>query len=142
MKTISSNFASEFSRRLRKLLADNDVNGVRLAEVCKVNKSTAYDWINGKGFPKNDKLEVIATFFNVSTDYLLGKDGSGEENYQVPEQIETYQEAIDFLSSLNLLRAYGGLDVNSKSEEDIINLARTIHSVLKMQGAFKKWEKY
>ena len=55
MKTIASNFAMEFSRRLRLLLSKNDINGVKLAELCGVNKSTAYDWINGVGFPKNDK---------------------------------------------------------------------------------------
>lgn len=31
------------------------------------------DWKNGKSSPSNKDLEIIAEFFGVSTDYLLGK---------------------------------------------------------------------
>jgi transcriptional regulator with XRE-family HTH domain len=135
MKTIASNFAMEFSRRLRLLLSKNDINGVKLAELCGVNKSTAYDWINGVGFPKNDKLEIISRYFGVSINYLLGKDEEKEDDkqYTIPESINTFEEARDFLKSLNLY-AYGGIDLNQKSENDIITLARTILSTLQIQG--------
>ena len=59
----------------------------------------------------------------VSINYLLGKDEEKEDDkqYTIPESINTFEEARDFLKSLNLY-AYGGIDLNQKSESDIITL--------------------
>ena len=134
MKTIASNFALDFSRRLRQLLSQKDINGVKLAEICSVNKSTSYGWINGTGFPKNDKLQIIADYFGVSINFLLGKDdeqAQTAENHVLPFKIDTFDEAKLFLQNLNL---YSFKDVNleSKSEKDILELARTLHVILMM----------
>lgn len=126
MKTIAGNFALEFSRRLRSLLSANNINGVKLAEICSVNKTTAYDWINGNGFPKNDKLEIIANYFNVTINYLIGKD---EElsfiKCQLPEEIETIEDAKVFLKSLNLYN-FADIDLTNKSDDLILTIARGI----------------
>ena len=131
MKTIAGNFALEFSRRLRSLLSQKDINGVKLAEICSVNKSTAYGWINGEGFPKNDKLQIIADYFGVSVNYLLGKDEDTRESncFTFPISINTLEEAKSFLKLLNLYDCKE-IALYNKSEEDIINLAKTLHFIL------------
>lgn len=138
MKQVSSNFTTIFTRRLKKLLVDNNVSVLKIAELCNVNKSTAYYWLQGKCFPNDERLELIAKFFGVSKDYLLGKTDTQQVNkesqdYSIPDSINTFEEARDFLKSLNLY-AYGGIDLNQKSESDIITLARTILSTLQIQG--------
>ena len=127
----------QFSTNLKNIMEKQKITQAKISRDLGLHKSSVSQWVNGENFPNQEKLKMLADYLGATTDELMGYNIDQSE-YQVPEQIETYQEAIDFLSSLNLLRAYGGLDVNSKSEEDIINLARTIHSVLKMQGAFKK----
>lgn len=134
MKTIASNFALEFSRRLRSLLSQKDINGVKLAEICSVNKSTSYDWINGKGFPKNDKLQIIADYFGVSINFLLGRDeddSKTEESHILPDKVDTLDQAKNFLNNLNLY-SFQDIKLLAKSDKDIIELARTLHVILTM----------
>lgn len=132
----------KFSNNLKKYMYDQDISGAKMARDLGINKSSVSQWMNGINFPSPDTLTKVATYLGVTIDELYGNDsdieeGLNVENYQVPSYIETYDEAVDFLKSLNLLRAYGGLDVNQKTEEEVLNLARTIHSVLKMQGVIK-----
>ena len=136
MKQVSSNFTTTFTRRLKKLLSDQDVSVMKLAELCSVNKSTAYYWLQGKCFPNDERLNTIAKYFGVSKEYLIGKEDLSpkkEEERTIPDSIDTFEEAREFLKSLNLY-AYGGIDLNQKSESDIITLARTILSTLQIQG--------
>lgn len=135
MKTIASNFALEFSRRLRNLLSQKDINGVKLAEICNVNKSTSYDWINGKGFPKNDKLQIIADYFGVSINYLLGIEEESDitQNHILPDKIDTIDQAKNFLNNLNLY-SFQDIKLSSKSDKDILELARTLHVILTMSS--------
>lgn len=50
-----------------------DAKGYKDADVARgtgITKSTFSDWKNGRSSPKQDKLQKIADFFGVSTDYL------------------------------------------------------------------------
>lgn len=52
-----------------------DAKGYKDSDIAKntgITKSTFSDWKSGRSNPKNDKLQKIADYFNVSTDYLTG----------------------------------------------------------------------
>lgn len=59
-----------------------DEMGIKDADVARganITKSTFTDWKNGRSEPKNDKLQKIADFFNVSLNYLMtGKEENDE----------------------------------------------------------------
>lgn len=58
-----------------ELCKKNNVTPYRVAKETKIATSTLSDWKSGKSTPKQDKLKLIADFFNVSVDYLMtGKD--------------------------------------------------------------------
>lgn len=62
-----------------------DKNGIKPYKVGKetgIATSTLSDWKNGKSRPKQDKLKLIADYFNVSVDYLM----TGEETRFAVEQ--------------------------------------------------------
>ena len=120
--------ALAFRRTLKELMQKNGVTGVQLAEVVGVNKSTISDWLNGRYLPSGLKIPKIAKYFHVSVSYLVGKETTP---YEIPETITNLKEAIDFLNYLNILRGY---DTKQKTEEEWINLALTIHTILKMNG--------
>lgn len=63
---------SMFGRRLRTLLEEHDMEGKDFAKAMHVQPPTVSNWMNGNRFPKEDVLLNIASFFNVTTDYLLG----------------------------------------------------------------------
>lgn len=125
--------------RLRELRNEKKLSLRELAQELNMSFVTIGQYETGKRQPDNETLVKLATYFSVSVDYLLGRTNDRnmakiEEEYIPPRSIETYDQAVAFLKSLNLLRAYGGVDLNQKTEEQIITLARTIHGVLKMQG--------
>ena len=64
---------SEFKYRLRDLREKEGISGAKLGEILEVGKSTVSMWENGKNYPTASMLQKIAKYFNVSTDYLLGK---------------------------------------------------------------------
>lgn len=132
------NEQKKFYKRLQKVLAEKNIMGRELAKVCGVTEGSVSKWLHGESVPRQDKLEIITNYLQVSADYLLGKTDTQQVNkesqdYSIPDSINTFEEARDFLKSLNLY-AYGGIDLNQKSESDIITLARTILSTLQIQG--------
>lgn len=120
--------AITFRRTVKELMQKNNVTGVQLAEVVGVNKSTISEWLNGKYLPSGIRIVKIAKHFHVSVSYLIGKDTTP---YETPATITTIDEAIDFLNHFNILK---GMDVNQKTDEEWINLAVSIHVILKMNG--------
>lgn len=62
-----------FSKRLKDLMGNNGVTQDMLAQVLDVKRQTISLYINGASAPPLEKFVDIANYFNVSTDYLLGK---------------------------------------------------------------------
>ena len=60
-----------------------DSRGLKDSDVVKatgITKSTFSDWKSGRSNPKNDKLQKIANYFDVSIDYLMtGEDSTKTE---------------------------------------------------------------
>lgn len=73
-----------FKERLAKLMNEFNINQLGLAKELGVTQSTLSRNINGIHRPKAEIIEKIANFFNVSTDYLLGK--SDERTPSTPKQ--------------------------------------------------------
>ena len=62
-----------FKNRLKELRQSKKMTLEELANEIGTTKSTISRYENGMRQPKQDILEAIADFFNVSTDYLLGR---------------------------------------------------------------------
>lgn len=73
--------------------------GVRVADVAKatgIRTGVFSDWKMGRYTPKQDKLKLIAEYFGVSVDYLLGVQSSGQGGYYTdPETAEAAQEMFE-----------------------------------------------
>lgn len=61
-----------FYNRLSNLCHENGTNVTQLLKELKLSTSKGTAWKNGS-IPNGDILAKIADYFNVSTDYLLGK---------------------------------------------------------------------
>lgn len=67
---------NELSSTLKKLLSDNKLTARQLAKESGLSISTISDVLNGRS-PSLKNLQLLATFFNVSLDYLVhGSDSS------------------------------------------------------------------
>lgn len=56
-----------------------------------MSKNYLYKW--KKSVPSSDKLAMVADYFNVSTDYLLGREGSNENPSidDIVDNLRSYQ---------------------------------------------------
>lgn len=63
-----------FACRVKYLRQSYELNQVQLAEKLGVKKQSISNWENDNIMPSVEMLEKIADFFEVSTDYLLGRD--------------------------------------------------------------------
>ena len=66
-------------QRLKQLRKENGITAKQLAEKLQVSESTISLYENGKREPDFKMLLNIADYFNVSVDYLLGKDEQKEK---------------------------------------------------------------
>lgn len=57
---------------VKKLADKQKISIVELEERLNFSKNSLYAWKRSK--PSIDKLEAVANFFNVTTDYLLGRE--------------------------------------------------------------------
>ncbi len=60
------------SIRLNKLLTENKVTMYRLAKDFHCSKATITNWCYGLTEPRATEVARLATYFKVSSDYLLG----------------------------------------------------------------------
>lgn len=83
-----------FSMRLKALRESKEISQHVLAEFLHYSQQSIAKWENGESTPPADVLVFIATYFNVSIDYLLGQD------LLVKEQYGDYATAKDLVMRL------------------------------------------
>lgn len=64
---------SVFAQRLKQLRRRRGISQRVLSELCGLSKSAVQLYEHGR-IPSAGSLIALADFFNVSTDYLLGRD--------------------------------------------------------------------
>ena len=89
-----------FEQRIRFLRQSRELNQVQLAEKLGVTKQSVSNWENDNIVPSVDMLEKIADFFNVSTDYLLGRDHKEWESDTVLDVTGLTQRQIEHIRQL------------------------------------------
>lgn len=84
----------DISERLKELRTKRGCSQSELAKALHVSKSTISMIEAGARKPSIEVLEMIADYFNVDIDYLLGKE-SGSTYYLDPEAAEMAQALFD-----------------------------------------------
>ena len=67
-----------FSINLRRLMDQKGVSRQDLSKVLGVSYFTISDWVNGKKYPRMDKVEMLATYFGVLKSELIEEKGINE----------------------------------------------------------------
>ena len=70
----------EFDRKtlannIKELRKNRKLNQVELAKQLNVSQQTVGAWETGRAIPGSDTLDMLANYFGVTTDYLLGRNG-------------------------------------------------------------------
>ena len=91
-----------FADRVKYLRQSRELNQVQFAQKMGVTKQSVSNWENDNIMPSVEKKKKIADFFNVTADYLLGREDchySGVQCLDVtgltPAQIEHIRQIVD-----------------------------------------------
>mgnify|MGYP002621953246 CR=1 FL=1 len=102
-KNFSNNLEGmSFSNRLKDLRMARQISQKDFAKRLGVSQQTVASWEVGRTEPANDSLKDIADYFNVSTDYLLGRDNFNQNTSLSNEE-------------KNLLRGFDSLTADGKN---------------------------
>ena len=78
-ESFPGDFKESFINRLDSLLVERRTSIYYVAKELDFSKSIYYDWKKGS-MPSVEKLVLLADYFGVSTDYLLGLSGGLVQN--------------------------------------------------------------
>lgn len=110
-----------FGNILKKIRQENNMTQDELAKKIDTSRSNIANYENGKNMPSIDILEKIASLFNCTTDYLLGKTDirNIEEDFRFAYHKETeglsedeIKEALEFYKLVKNRK-------NNKNREEI-----------------------
>lgn len=94
-----------FRIRLKELREHFKYSQAVLAEKIGVSQSAVGMWESGRNMPESAKLEALATLFEVSTDYLLGRDMAADAQKEKPvpkdELTDDERELLRLFRQLN-----------------------------------------
>lgn len=62
----------EFKLRLKELRIEKGVTQAEIAKILHMSKMAISHWEKGNSEPSIDQLKILATYFGVSVDYLVG----------------------------------------------------------------------
>lgn len=110
-----------------KLLQEFNVTPYKVSKETGVSQSTLSDWKRGISTPKQDKLQKIADYFNVSLEYLMtGEEKEGGETYYLND--ETRKVAQDIFENKELRMLF---DAARDAEPEDLEAVHTMLLALK-----------
>ena len=78
MSSIKLNTGEKFlktivAERIKELMSEKLLNQVKLADQLGIDQSTISYWLSGKKLPSIASLWMLADYFDVDIDYLVGR---------------------------------------------------------------------
>ena len=98
--------------RLRELRNVRKLSQKDFAKALNVAQQTVASWERGRTEPSNTALREIAEYFNVSTDYLLGRDSSSVLLSKKQSKILCVFDGLNDEGQNTLLNVLGSLEVS------------------------------
>lgn len=87
----------ELGKRLKQLRKQREIRQTDLAEYLKCSPGTVSNYENDTHFPDPETLSMLADFYGVSTDYLLGRSMRNDKVVSVDQSILGFYTVGDLL---------------------------------------------
>ena len=100
------------SNNLKRYLRINKVSRTQLSENLGISYSTISDWVNGKSYPRIDKIEMMTNYFGINKSDLV-------ENKANQKEIDIANMVNDRMDNLNSNQAlmYSGEPMDEVTKE-------------------------
>ncbi|WJE51188.1 helix-turn-helix transcriptional regulator [Bacillus cereus] len=80
--------------RLKELIDSRGINQQQLADAIGLSHVSIYYYVEGKKSPGTKTLKKIANYFNVTTDYLLGRSDDEDLNEMLDVKFKEMKERL------------------------------------------------
>ena len=105
-----------FAKNLKKYM---QLNGKTRNEVCQalgIKYTTFTDWVNGKKYPRMDKIEMLANYFGIKKSDLIEDNDSFlielVEDSNTDERLLAYERNIAITNLINEIKEMNTSDIN------------------------------
>lgn len=105
-----------FAKNLKKYM---QLNGKTRNEVCQalgLKYTTFTDWVNGKKYPRMDKIEMLANYFGIKKSDLIEDNDSFlielVEDSNKDERLIAYERNIAITNLINEIKEMNTSDIN------------------------------
>lgn len=112
-----------FKKIIKKLRTEKGLTQIELAEILKYGRTAISNYESGRSHPSFQDLERIANYFNVSTDYLLGR--TNDPTTRIMEKEELPKELKDIgIEYLEVFKEAKSSDITPEDISEIINIIK------------------
>lgn len=106
------------SERLRQIMSIRGVKQVDVIQSTKITKGALSSYITGRYTPKQDKIYILAKYFDVSEAWLMGYDVPMDRKAAAPATVQVDLEREELLRNYDLL--------NDEGKENLLNQSRIL----------------
>ena len=123
--------------KVAKLLKDRmdqmKLSADQVAEACGVNRATVYRWLNGEiDNMKRSNIASLAKILQLDPALIVGD--LDEDAYEYPiilPEFKTAQEAIKFILEVPMVAQFGGYNLKSMSDQELIDMANLVAQLIR-----------
>ena len=83
-----------FARNLQNLMDSSGRSRRDISEALGISYFTVSDWVNGKKYPRMDKVELLANYFGVLKSDLIEEKGNSKTLPSKKEEISEGERAL------------------------------------------------
>ena len=88
-----------------ELLKERGLKPIDVSRATGISSSTLTDWKMGRSVPKRDKMQKIATFLNVSAEYLDTGIEKDDDELNTPKTRKRVAKRLDKALNMNKISA-------------------------------------
>ena len=94
--------AEILGRNLRRYVDQSGKLGKDIAAIIGVSPATFSEWMNGKKYPRIDKIEMLANYFHIQKSDLIEDHPDDEQKIDAATSRAKYSDGIDRLARLDV----------------------------------------
>ncbi len=114
-----------FAKNLRYYMSKNKKDRNDICRDLKIPYSTLTDWYNGNIYPRIDKIELLANYFNIrKSDLVENKEKQMSDNKRIFPLLGVVKAGYNYLASENII-GYVAIDKNLPDPENYFALKVT-----------------
>lgn len=109
--------------RIKGLREERGINQTELCKILGIKQQTLSGYELSQREPDNDMLKKIADYFDVSTDYLLGR--TNDKRTRIMDKEELPKELVDAgLEYLEVLKEFKKADITPADLKELLDILK------------------